>query len=156
MITMPRIRRPSHRLTWRPGVNQRTTRGFIRIGATGAPSLAQHFLNSISADFVTSIGPYPGRWKRAYNPLRFREPKFGSSSTQPVRRQQRRSSADGDQGGGRYARDGSPTERAGAVLGLSRWGIQALRRRAPGPDDPRPSLRDRGLRGHPRLLEPRA
>src|SRR5260370_16846352 len=74
MITMPRIRRPSHCLTWRPGVNQRTTRGFIRIGATGAPSLAQHFLNSISADFVTSVGPYPGRWKRAYNPLRFREP----------------------------------------------------------------------------------
>src|SRR5437870_12677453 len=27
----------SHRLTWRPGVNQRTTRGFIRKGATGAP-----------------------------------------------------------------------------------------------------------------------
>src|SRR5260370_27628208 len=74
MITMPRIRRPSHCLTWRPGVNQRTTRGFIRIGATGAPSLAQHFLNSISADFVTCIGSYPGRWKRAYNPLRVREP----------------------------------------------------------------------------------
>src|SRR5207249_7594633 len=46
MITIPKIRRTSHRLTWRPGVNQRTTRGFIRKGATGAPSLAQDFLNS--------------------------------------------------------------------------------------------------------------
>ncbi len=51
------------------------------MGATGTPSLAQHFLNSLSAYFVTSIGPYPGRWKRAYNPLRFREP--NSDRVQP-------------------------------------------------------------------------
>src|SRR6266576_1348611 len=56
--TIPTIRRTSQRLTWRPGVNQRTTRGFIRKGATGAPSLAQHFLNSFPARFVTSIERY--------------------------------------------------------------------------------------------------
>src|SRR6266550_2261558 len=58
--TIPTIRRTSQRLTWRPGVNQRTTRGFIRKGATGAPSLAQHFSNSLSPCFVTSRRPYAG------------------------------------------------------------------------------------------------
>src|SRR5438552_8903367 len=64
MRTIPTMRRTSQRLTWRPGVNQRTTRGFIRKGATGAPSLAQHFLNSFQADFVTSRRPYSGPRKR--------------------------------------------------------------------------------------------
>src|SRR5881392_2651006 len=64
MRTIPTMRRTSQRLTWRPGVNQRTTRGFIRKGATGAPSLAQHFLNSFGTHFVTSIGPYAGPRKR--------------------------------------------------------------------------------------------
>src|SRR5438105_6361927 len=86
MITMPRIRRTSQRLTWRPGVNQRTTRGFIRKGATGAPSLAQHFLNSFPARFVTSIGPYPGPRKRAYNRRRVRENDIRTQFTQPVHR----------------------------------------------------------------------
>src|ERR1700737_1262985 len=60
--------RTSHRLTWRPGVNQRTTRGFIPKRATGAPSLAQHFLNSFQADLVTSIRPIACQRGRAYNP----------------------------------------------------------------------------------------
>src|ERR1700686_3022283 len=105
MMTRPTVKRTSHRLTWRPGVNQRTTRGFIRMGATGAPSLAQHFLNSIAAHFVTSIGPYPGRRKRAYNPVRVAEREFGPSSSYTLRKAQRRSSVDADQGRRRHARD---------------------------------------------------
>src|SRR5438094_7474612 len=85
--TIPTIRRTSQRLTWRPGVNQRTTRGFIRKGATGAPSVAQHFLNSFPARFVTSIGPYAGPRKRAYNRRKVRENVIRTQFTQPVQRQ---------------------------------------------------------------------
>src|SRR5947208_5150262 len=85
--TIPTIRRTSQRLTWRPGVNQRTTRGFIRKGATGAPSLAQHFLNSFPARFVTSIGPYAAPRKRAYNRPRVRESDIRTQFTRLFRRQ---------------------------------------------------------------------
>src|SRR2546428_5984511 len=86
MRTIPTMRRTSQRLTWRPGVNQRTTRGFIRKGATGAPSLAQHFWNSFPARFVTSIGPYAGPRKRAYNRRRVREKDIRTQFTQPVQK----------------------------------------------------------------------
>src|SRR2546423_10568231 len=101
--TIPTIRRTSQRLTWRPGVNQRTTRGFIRKGATGAPSLAQHFLNSFPARFVTSIGPYAGPRKLTYNRRKVRENDIRTQFTQPVQGK-RRSSPDGDQGRGHHAR----------------------------------------------------
>src|SRR5438876_5250412 len=153
--TIPTIRRTSQRLTWRPGVNQRTTRGFIRKGATGAPSLAQHFLNSFHADFVTSIGLYSGPRRRAYN-----RPRVLGSVLGPVHaascQGKRRSSVDGDQDRRRYPRVRGAAEGAGAVLGVPRRGGQALRRRQGRPDDPRSAIRDRGLRGHPGLLEPRA
>src|ERR1700737_771459 len=80
MITRPTVKRTSHRLTWRPGVNQRTTRGFIRMGGTGAPSLAQHFLNSISAHFSTTIWPHRAWRGGAYNPLRVSDLEFEPSS----------------------------------------------------------------------------
>src|SRR5919108_4070462 len=68
--TIPIMSRISQRLTWRPGVNQRASRGFIRRGAKSAQSLAQLFLNSFGAHFVTSFGPFPFHSNRAYNPDR--------------------------------------------------------------------------------------
>src|SRR5690349_17604943 len=76
---MPTISRMSQRLTWRPGVNQRTTRGFIRKGATGAPSLAQHFLNSFPVHFVTAFCLYAARGKR-----HIIDSGFGRTTSNPV------------------------------------------------------------------------
>src|SRR5437764_14857193 len=107
---MPTMSKPSQRLTWRPGVNQRTTRGFIRRGAKSAQSLAQHFYNHFLAGFVTSIGPFPCQSNRAYNPDRIR--RVRRITVRGARNGTKEVALNGDQGRGRHARGGGPKEGA--------------------------------------------